>query len=266
MRSGRCAHALAALQPADHQLRLRRQLRHDENRDHDEKTRTCRPRAIGDIMLCFDTPKRAAGDLPAGGGIRRLRPVALVASRPDLAQPVLRARSLVGRLGESARVVADLGNGRAPGLGFTYPSGKSIFDKSGPRPVCQWRVYVDESGPSSGRHAAGVRARRASPTRSTPTSFASFASDLTGPYPYTYTFIEPNYGDVLGGTYEGGSSQHPMDGVARGEELIKATYEAIRNSPLWERSLLIVTYDEHGGFYDSVQPGGRHAAGRRQPQ
>ena len=85
--------------------------------------------------------------------------------------------------------------------------------------------------------------------------FSTFQSDLQGPYPYTYTFIEPNYGDVYGGSYVGGSSQHPMDGVARGEALIKATYEAIRNSPLWYRSLLIVTYDEHGGFYDSGKPG-----------
>ena len=46
-----------------------------------------------------------------------------------------------------------------------------------------------------------------------------------------------------------------MDGVAGGEALIKAVYEAIRNSPLWNRSLLIITYDEHGGFYDSVKPG-----------
>jgi phospholipase C len=46
-----------------------------------------------------------------------------------------------------------------------------------------------------------------------------------------------------------------MDGVTGGETLIKTVYEAIRNSPLWYESLLIITYDEHGGFYDSVPPG-----------
>src|SRR5258708_39528044 len=46
----------------------------------------------------------------------------------------------------------------------------------------------------------------------------------------------------------------PLDDVTRGEKLIKKTYEAIRNSPHWERSLLIVTFDEHGGFYDHVKP------------
>jgi phospholipase C len=36
--------------------------------------------------------------------------------------------------------------------------------------------------------------------------------------------------------------------------LIKSTYEALRNSPIWKNSLLIITYDEHGGFYDHVHP------------
>lgn len=45
-----------------------------------------------------------------------------------------------------------------------------------------------------------------------------------------------------------------MDDVYGGEAVIKAVYEAIRNSPLWPTSMLVVTYDEHGGFYDSVPP------------
>ncbi len=52
-----------------------------------------------------------------------------------------------------------------------------------------------------------------------------------------------------------GALDIPMDNVAGGEKLIKQVYEAIRRSPLWESSLLIVTWDEHGGFYDHVAPG-----------
>jgi phospholipase C len=47
---------------------------------------------------------------------------------------------------------------------------------------------------------------------------------------------------------------HPLDDVTSGEKLIKSVYEAIRNSPQWENSLLLVTFDEHGGFYDHVRP------------
>jgi len=87
-------------------------------------------------------------------------------------------------------------------------------------------------------------------------------------YDTPYTFIEPNFGKSflapqkwfggrkLGGpTYKSGSSQHPEDDPSGGEGLIKYVYETIRNSPIWETSLLIILYDEHGGFYDSVKPG-----------
>jgi phospholipase C len=74
-----------------------------------------------------------------------------------------------------------------------------------------------------------------------------------------FVFIEPQYGEsTFGATgpgdYTCGNSMHPLDDVVRGERLIKDTYEAIRNSPHWERSMLIVTFDEHGGFYDHVRP------------
>jgi phospholipase C len=84
-----------------------------------------------------------------------------------------------------------------------------------------------------------------------------FARDIADAhYPAVFTFIEPNYGDIARGTYAGGSSQHPLDDVTGGEALIKTTYEAIRASPHWGNSLLIITWDEHGGFYDHVAPSG----------
>jgi len=36
--------------------------------------------------------------------------------------------------------------------------------------------------------------------------------------------------------------------------LIKCTYEALRDSPIWSSSLLIITWDEHGGFFDHLPP------------
>lgn len=139
-----------------------------------------------------------------------------------------------------------------PGFGFTYPSGKSIFDKLSDAGL-QWRVYADQNGPVLGG-VPQVSSLKGITFGVNTNSMGSFAADLQGPYPYAYTFIEPNYGDVYSGSYTGGSSQHPMDSVVGGEALIKTVYEAIRNSPAWQRSLLIITYDEHGGFYDSVSP------------
>jgi phospholipase C len=86
------------------------------------------------------------------------------------------------------------------------------------------------------------------------TRYSKFAKDVSDPgYSSQFTWIEPHYGHVTS-DYIGGNSQHPLDGVTGGEALIKATYEAIRNSPLWESSMLIITWDEHGGFFDHVAP------------
>lgn len=131
--------------------------------------------------------------------------------------------------------------------GFSFPNG-TIFDALGKaKGGFGWRIYAGDHFPVSGA-LAGIH-------HTDIQSYSRFATDIAGAsYPWAYTFIEPNYGDVIKGTYEYGNSQHPLDGVANEEALIKATYEAIRNSPHWETSLLIVTYDEHGGFYDHVAP------------
>lgn len=85
-----------------------------------------------------------------------------------------------------------------------------------------------------------------------------FADTVNDPdFSTPYIFIEPNYGNVLPTTPEDftcGNSQHPLDDVTRGERLIKTVYETIRNSPHWNESLLLVVYDEQGGFYDHVNP------------
>jgi len=62
-----------------------------------------------------------------------------------------------------------------------------------------------------------------------------------------YTFLEPSWAAT-------GNSQHPNYNVALGEQLIHDVYYALRNGPAWNQTLLIITYDEHGGCYDHVPP------------
>jgi len=62
-----------------------------------------------------------------------------------------------------------------------------------------------------------------------------------------YTFLEPSWS-------ASGNSQHPNYDVALGEQLIHDVYTALRNGPGWSNTLLIITYDEHGGCYDHVAP------------
>ena len=63
----------------------------------------------------------------------------------------------------------------------------------------------------------------------------------------SYSFLEPSWGAT-------GNSQHPNYSVALGEQLIHDVYYALRNGPAWGQTLLIITYDEHGGCYDHVPP------------
>lgn len=51
---------------------------------------------------------------------------------------------------------------------------------------------------------------------------------------------------------EPASDQHPDHDVRAGEALFKTVYEALRAGPQWNETLFIITYDEHGGFYDHV--------------
>ena len=143
--------------------------------------------------------------------------------------------------------------------GFTFPRG-SIYQRLASNRH-QWRIYNDNTDaysddPGKGSTFGAIPQVTAlqGVTIADVNSLTNFAEDLEQPYPYQYTFIEPNYGDITADTYVGGSSQHPMDDVYGGEGLIKAVYEAIRNSPLWASSLLVITYDEHGGFYDHLPP------------
>ena len=127
----------------------------------------------------------------------------------------------------------------------------TIFDKLN-KGSQKWHIYRGDEFPQVFSLKGVHYLRDTSP-------LGNFKKDVNAdskkhPYKYAYTFIEPNYGDVLDNTYLRGTSQHPLDNVVCGEYVIKYVYESIRSSPLWENSLLIVTWDEHGGFYDHLQP------------
>lgn len=66
-----------------------------------------------------------------------------------------------------------------------------------------------------------------------------------------YCRLEPSFFDT---PWKAASDQHPGHDFAVGEILLKNVYEAIRNSPIWNEVAFIITYDEHGGFFDHVPP------------
>ncbi|MCA9635903.1 MAG: alkaline phosphatase family protein, partial [Myxococcales bacterium] len=50
------------------------------------------------------------------------------------------------------------------------------------------------------------------------------------------------------------NDDHPSHNIMLGQAFIATIYEALAQSEYWEKSLLVITYDEHGGFYDHVSP------------
>jgi phospholipase C len=127
--------------------------------------------------------------------------------------------------------------------GFTFKNG-TIFDALKKKGVTR-RLYGGDDFPMvSALKGIGLGDIR---------HYSQFAGDFKQTtYPFSYVFIEPSY-DVAN-DYRNGTSQHPLADVNRGEALIKATYEALRGSAFWDSTLLIVTSDEHGGFYDHAIP------------
>jgi phospholipase C len=127
------------------------------------------------------------------------------------------------------------------GLSFSHGT---IFDRMNASKV-SWRLYAGDAFPMVAA-LKGIQLTKVHP-------FRNFPNDVADPrYAASYTFIEPSY-NVLS-DYKCSTSQHPLDDVTRGESLIKCVYETLRSSPLWSDTLLILTWDEHGGFYDHVAP------------
>jgi phospholipase C len=75
-----------------------------------------------------------------------------------------------------------------------------------------------------------------------------YAAAANGQLP-AFSFLEPIW-IAIGGT----TSYHPGADLIPGEEQLNKIYTALRNGPDWEETLLIITFDEHGGIFDHVAP------------
>jgi phospholipase C len=71
-------------------------------------------------------------------------------------------------------------------------------------------------------------------------------------------WIDPSFADLRTGLMRliapPSNDDHPPSDVTLGQALVLKLYDALASSRLWEKTLLVITYDEHGGFYDHVPP------------
>ncbi len=84
-------------------------------------------------------------------------------------------------------------------------------------------------------------------------SSASFLEDAANGRLPSVSWIDPNFKDfdLYGGE---ANDDHPPSDVRNGQRLALAVYDALASGPQWASTVLIVTYDVHGGFYDHVPP------------
>jgi phospholipase C len=81
--------------------------------------------------------------------------------------------------------------------------------------------------------------------------FDSFLDDASaGTLPHV-AFVDPRF---LGETEGTSGDDHPFADIRNGEAFLNQVYSAVTTSPAWPNTVLVISYDEWGGFFDHVPP------------
>jgi len=131
--------------------------------------------------------------------------------------------------------------------GFTFKA--TIYDRLR-NAGRSWCIYHDGLPQTAG--VANLRAEFLNPVTRSFKDMDCFFDDVKNVRLSDYNFIEPRYD--TGNNYLDGNSMHPLNDIRKGEDLVKRVYESIRNSAYWLETMLVITFDEHGGFYDHQPP------------
>ena len=75
-----------------------------------------------------------------------------------------------------------------------------------------------------------------------------FYSDAAAGNLPALSFVDPDFGKPTSNSY------HPPEDIRNAEAFMGAVYKAVTTGPKWNKSLLIITFDEWGGFFDHVPP------------
>lgn len=86
-------------------------------------------------------------------------------------------------------------------------------------------------------------------------TFDQFKDDAKNGTLPAFSFLEPIW-IKGGGSTAPATSYHPLGdlGVTPAETMLNDIYVALRDGKKWDKTLLIITFDEHGGYFDHVPP------------
>jgi phospholipase C len=118
----------------------------------------------------------------------------------------------------------------------------TIFDRLDRAQVSWVNYFSDVPQSASFRHPV------ANPHVQPMTAF--FAAAQRGTLP-AVAWVDANFG-TLNPAAE--NDEHPGSDLRLGQQFVAQVVSAVRNGPNWLDSIIFITYDEHGGFYDHVAP------------
>lgn len=124
--------------------------------------------------------------------------------------------------------------------GFPFPM-QTIFNELAP--THKWRIYFHD-------FSQAALLQRLWPHFANFQPFDEFLADVNSADMPAYSFLEPRYFPGLRMPCD----MHPPHDVAYGDAFVAQVYNAVRSSPNWASTMLIITCDEHGGCYDHIPP------------
>ena len=65
------------------------------------------------------------------------------------------------------------------------------------------------------------------------------------------SFVDPIYTVLDDGT---GNDDHPHADIRNGDAFLAAVFHAVAGGPAWDKTVLIINFDEWGGFFEHVAP------------
>ncbi len=81
--------------------------------------------------------------------------------------------------------------------------------------------------------------------------YGDFLADCAAGNLPELAFVDPKFLDEDSGT---SADDHPHADIRAGQSFLNQVYDAVTSSPAWGRTLLVINYDEWGGFFDHVPP------------
>ncbi|WP_199835928.1 alkaline phosphatase family protein [Streptomyces sp. TP-A0356] len=81
--------------------------------------------------------------------------------------------------------------------------------------------------------------------------YADFLVDCAAGTLPQVSFVDPKFLDEGSGT---SADDHPHADIRAGQHFLNEVYHAVTTGPAWGRTLLVINYDEWGGFFDHVPP------------